>query len=79
MLDFQKMHDIYSPQLPVPSMSEGWEVSYQLLPDNGSVRMSMLRRSDDGVEVAVDIIVPPAVLMQSQSAVSDWLLMQLCL
>jgi len=42
--------------------------------------MSMTRDSDEGiVEVEVDIILPPAVLVQSHSAVADWLLMQICL
>lgn len=79
MFDFRNIHDVVSPQVPGPSESEGWHVSYELLPDNGSIRMSMLRGGDDGVEVEVDIILPPAVLVQSQSAVADWLLMQICL
>ena len=80
MFDFRDVHDPDSPQVPGPFQSEGWRVNYKLVPDNGSVMMSMTRDSDEGiVEVEVDIILPPAVLVQSQSAVADWLLMQICL
>ena len=69
MFDFRDVHDPDSPQVPGPFRS-----------DNGSVRMSMTRDSDEGVvEVEVDISLPPAVLVQSQCAVADWLLMQICL
>lgn len=79
MFDFRNIHDNVSPQLPGSTQSEGWHVSYKLLPDTGSIRMTMLRGDDDGIEVEIDTILPPPVLVQSQAAVSDWILMQICL
>lgn len=79
MFDFRGIQDPVSPQLPTPVESEGWHVSYEAIPEMASVKMLLLRGGDEGIEVEVDIILPPPVLQQSQSAVSDWLLMQICI